>query len=153
MGNDSTVGFLALATEVGVVDPGYPLGDVRRYCATLDGTTDDTTALNNAIASAQSSGIPVVQIPRGRMRITSTITINATIVIQGVGFPPGGINDAASNLPTVCTTSTATYSSSMVRSAEWPRAAAVWTVCVSSKCPVTAFSTPARWPRKGRVWK
>lgn len=65
---------------------GYPPGDVRRYGATGDGTTDDTVAVQKAFTVAQVAG-GLISIPRGAYRITSSITLTNAggIVVQGEG--------------------------------------------------------------------
>jgi hypothetical protein len=48
----SAVGFPVLSGEPGVVDDTWPVGDLRRYATTLDGTVDNTAAVNNCKAAA-----------------------------------------------------------------------------------------------------
>lgn len=48
--------------------------DVTDYGATGDGTTDDTTAINAAIAAANAAGEGTVYFPAGDYKVTSTLT-------------------------------------------------------------------------------
>lgn len=66
----------------------YPLGplvNVVALGATMDGTTDDTTALERAVADAAISG-GVVLIPAGRMRIRRPILISGSVFGSGAGL-------------------------------------------------------------------
>jgi hypothetical protein len=69
---------------------------VNDYGATGDGTTDDTVAIQAAIAAAGASfgggSSSVVYFPRGRYRVTSTVTISRAITLRGGGHPAGGAN-------------------------------------------------------------
>jgi hypothetical protein len=56
------------------------VADVRSFGAAIDGTTDDSAALQSAIASGRE-----VYIPEGTMRINSTITLANNTVIRGSG--------------------------------------------------------------------
>ena len=69
---------------------GYPPGDVRRYGAKLDGTTDDTTAFTNALASNSS-----VSFPLGTALISSTLTIPAHVKLT-IG---GGLGNTSGSYP------------------------------------------------------
>ena len=55
--------------------------DIRSFGATLDGKTDDTAALEKAIAS----GVKVLLIPAGAIRVTRQIKLSAPITILGAG--------------------------------------------------------------------
>lgn len=57
--------------------------DVRTYGAKGDGTTNDTTAIQNAINAASTSG--KVVIPAGTYKITSMLTIPRNLVVEGAG--------------------------------------------------------------------
>lgn len=57
--------------------------DVRSYGAKGDGSTDDTTAINNAIAAAAPGS--VVFLPRGTYRTTSKINLASNITLRGEG--------------------------------------------------------------------
>lgn len=64
-------------TASGLVDADlthqYFYGDIRRYGALVDGTTDDTTAVRNALAATPSSG-GSVYFPAGTTKVTGAIT-------------------------------------------------------------------------------
>lgn len=55
--------------------------DIRSFGATLDGKTDDTAALEKAIAS----GVKVLLIPAGALCVTRLIKLSAPITILGAG--------------------------------------------------------------------
>lgn len=57
---------------------------IKDFGAVGDGTTDDTTAIQNAVTYAVSSGQKYVYAPPGAYRITSTITVGA-VSITGAG--------------------------------------------------------------------
>jgi len=59
---------------------------VLDYGAKGDGTTDDTTAIQNAVNALSTGGI--LYIPRGTYKITSSINILKTVSIQGEGSEP-----------------------------------------------------------------
>lgn len=59
---------------------------VDSYGATGDGATDDTAAINAAIAAAYAAGGGIVLFPYGNYRITSTIDLSAgKVSLMGVG--------------------------------------------------------------------
>lgn len=83
-----------LEGEVGVVAPFYTYGDVYRYGAKCDGTTDDTTALNNAITNAVAFNVPVNV--HGKMYVSETINTHGALIIgdkqptkSGAYYPDG----------------------------------------------------------------
>lgn len=58
--------------------------DVRDYGATGNGTTDDYTAINNAITACDTAGGGVVYFPHGTYSITQGLTIwNDNVVLAG----------------------------------------------------------------------
>lgn len=73
---------------VGIFGAGA-IWDVTDYGALGNGTTDDTTAITNAIAAAQTAGGGVVFFPNGTYKITSVLAITPTtsssIVLKGEG--------------------------------------------------------------------
>ncbi|MDD3926099.1 MAG: glycosyl hydrolase family 28-related protein [bacterium] len=70
-------------SNIGDVIAKKPWADVRAYGAKGDGTTDDTTAIQNAIDSFSSGGI--VFFPSGTYVITSALTVRKGIILQGSG--------------------------------------------------------------------
>lgn len=66
----------------------YPVGDVRRYGATGDGITDDTTALQDALDSSTD-----VYIPAGVYLVSSRLTVQdgGSIRGDGISFTTGSV--------------------------------------------------------------
>lgn len=61
--------------------------NVKQNGATGNGTTDDTTAINNTIALAKAAGGGIVYLPPGTYKTTATILINGdSIILAGAGF-------------------------------------------------------------------
>lgn len=71
------VSYPPLSLETGVTNPEYKYGDVRRYGATGDGATDDTTAFVNAAASRKTVLIPN---PSVSYKLASTVTFEDQLV-------------------------------------------------------------------------
>jgi hypothetical protein len=61
---------------------GYQWGDVRRYGAVGDGSTDDTTAFQNAL-SANSGQTVYVPVPSVYYKISTGLTIPTNTTVQG----------------------------------------------------------------------
>lgn len=68
---------------------------VMDYGAAADGSTDDTTAINNAITATPTGG--VLLFPVGTYRITSAISITKQITIIGQGYNSAIFIDGAIN--------------------------------------------------------
>jgi hypothetical protein len=80
------------ATQVGVASGLFNVRDAQ-FGAKGDGTTDDTAAIQAAIAAAENvSG--VVYLPRGLYKLTAALSISATIEVVGESLLPiyGSIN-------------------------------------------------------------
>lgn len=79
------VNYPPLTGETGVTDYEYGWGNVKRYGATGDGTTDDTTSFQNAIDSAAAiyAHAASIYIPSGRYVISTTITVTGGVSIIG----------------------------------------------------------------------
>lgn len=60
--------------ETGVTDASYPVGDIRRYGAAVDGSTDDATAWSNAMTSCVATGNALIA-PPGTSQVDSKITV------------------------------------------------------------------------------
>ena len=58
----------------------YPLGNVLRYGATGDGSTDDLTAINNAISAVGQGG--TVYFPKGTYAVSDTINVGTNRRIE-----------------------------------------------------------------------
>ena len=84
----------AALQELGAAGPGgVPLGwfNVTDYGATGDGTTDDTSDINSAIAALNSAGRGVLYFPAGDYLISSALTtITVACRILGDGMAAGG---------------------------------------------------------------
>lgn len=64
---------------------------VKDFGATGDGTTDDTTTIQNAINVVGSAGIyGTIYFPAGTYKITSTLNVTQPIFLQGAGAGAGG---------------------------------------------------------------
>ncbi len=78
-------------------DKGGQVWNVKAYGAVGDGTTDDTTAINNAIAALPTDG--TVFFPSGTYGISGTLTLATSqhmagpAVIKWVGAAPGSMTD------------------------------------------------------------
>lgn len=82
---------------------GRPWYDVRAFGAVGDGATDDTTALQNAIAGAVASSGGVVYFPQGIYKITKDVDISGSLTTNAsnislvgqrgatISFAPNGI--------------------------------------------------------------
>lgn len=89
--------------ETGVVNAFFEYGDVKRYGAVCDGTTDDKTAINNAISSAIALNCPVKL--HGLMYVSETINTHGALLegdkqpTESGAFYPDGIGyDYAKNM-------------------------------------------------------
>lgn len=75
------------------------------YGATGDGTTDDTSAINSAIAALNTAGAGVLYFPTGNYKTTSALTtITADGIVMGDG--PAGFDGTTDYATKVFTTST-----------------------------------------------
>jgi len=62
-----------------------PLFNVKDYGATGNGTTDDTAAINAAVAAATVAGGGVVFVPAGTYIVSGTVALAANITLEGAG--------------------------------------------------------------------
>jgi hypothetical protein len=56
------------------------------YGAAGDGTTDDTTAVRNAIVAASAAGGGIVYLPAGTYKISGTLTLGSNMELRGAGI-------------------------------------------------------------------
>ncbi len=75
----------ALATLTSKVAKGDLVYNVRDYGATGDGTTDDTTAINNALAAAGAGSVVWFPRPAAYYRITAALTVPTGVSPMGPG--------------------------------------------------------------------
>lgn len=68
--------------------------DARDYGVAADNTTDDTAALLRACQAGAQQGVPV-QLPSGRIRLGSTLTIPAGVTLLGRGGKGDARTDAS----------------------------------------------------------
>lgn len=64
---------------------GFKIGDIRRYGAKVDGATDDTLALQNALKVACIANGTRMYLPSGTTILKGTLQITATCRIEGEG--------------------------------------------------------------------
>jgi hypothetical protein len=80
------VSYPSISGETGIVKVGYPYGDVRRYGAKGDDTTDDTVAFQKAFDFSAASGYPVLinDLP---YKLNSAITLknNGVYIVRASG--------------------------------------------------------------------
>lgn len=62
-------------TSAGIIPANlrYSYGNIRRYGAVVDGTTDDSAAVRKALDLAAEDGTPVINDPPGLVKISSTV--------------------------------------------------------------------------------
>ena len=82
-----TVSKIPIANSYGFLDDEWTglVINVKNYGAVGDGSTDDTDAINAAIAAANDGDM--VFFPKGTYNISSTLTISKPIVLQGILSP------------------------------------------------------------------
>jgi hypothetical protein len=62
--------------------------NVRWYGAKGDGTTDDTPAFQRALNAAASSRVKVVRVPYGMYKLTATLAVPISVVLEGTSQKP-----------------------------------------------------------------
>jgi hypothetical protein len=78
------VALTCFTTSIICAAPGG-LYSVADYGAVADGTTDDSTAFQNAIDDADTSGGGIVVIPTGTYKLNSALRVKDNITLQGDG--------------------------------------------------------------------
>lgn len=94
--NPTTHTLTSPNVTTGNVVSGGPIIDVRYYGAVVNGTTDDTTAINNALTAASSVNGTIL-IPNGMSVLSSQITVPSNVSIQCQGQSSGFISTATTN--------------------------------------------------------
>ena len=94
-----------------LLDKGSRVFDIRTYGALVDGSTDDTTAVQNAIDAASTATGGIVFFPAGVTKVTSSITLKSHVSLVGVN---GGWNSSTGSVikTTATTGDMLSYSSS-----------------------------------------
>lgn len=77
------------------------------FGATGDGSTDDTTAIANAISAATANGGGVVYLPKGTYKITSALSVTDKITLMGAGSTTSVISTSANTFNAIELTSDA----------------------------------------------
>lgn len=98
-------GYLKFAAQSGSSSglPWFVVTDAA-YGATGDGTTDDTIAINSAIAALNAAGHGVLYFPAGTYKTTAALTtITASCTIRGDGAGDLQAQNAASTITTTAT--------------------------------------------------
>lgn len=80
----SSTSYMA-TTSLIVLDNGGQVYNVRAYGAVCDGTTDDSTAINNTITLANTKGGGTVLVPCTDVAIASTINMKSAVTLAGRG--------------------------------------------------------------------
>lgn len=60
----------------------HPHGDVRRYGAVLDGSTDDSAALTAAIGQQQAGGVDVLGVPGTTLYVSAWVALSLTAAFR-----------------------------------------------------------------------
>lgn len=69
-----------------LLDKGNLVYNVKAYLAVGDGSTDDTTAIQQAIDAAHAAGGGTVSFPAGTYKITAELTLYSDVTLQGVSM-------------------------------------------------------------------
>ena len=85
----SAVVVLALAPVAYAANGMY---NVRDYGAVGDGSTDDTTAFQNALNAANNDGGGLVTVPAGQYMIATRLNVPANVALEGVSSVPPAAN-------------------------------------------------------------
>ena len=91
-----------------------PWFDVKQYGAKGNGTTDDTTAIQNAINAALTATGGIVYFPHGKYKITDTLSITNAggLTLLGTG---GGLEDGGHGYGTAIIATTSMAGKAMIK--------------------------------------
>jgi hypothetical protein len=84
--------YAPLAGETGIVNAFYPVGDIRRYGAPMNGVSDDAPATTIAITNALALKAGTLRLPMGTIRPLSNLVASVTgaapkgLTIKGYGY-------------------------------------------------------------------
>src|SRR6266545_4800162 len=81
-----------------LADLGY---NVKAYGAVGDGTTDDTTPIQNAINAANTAGGGTVIFPAASYKITAALTVPLGVRLVGAGSNKSQLLQATAGVPIV----------------------------------------------------
>lgn len=81
-----------------LLDKGSMVFNVKAYGAVGDDSTDDTTAIANAITAATAAGGGIVFFPAGTYKITNTITLAVQVSLLGTGKKSSFIHQVTASL-------------------------------------------------------
>ena len=97
----------AQSTFTGIINDSNVSYDARSSGLHADGVTDDSTALNNAIAFAISNHYGAVQLPCGLIKINATVNLTnrSGLTLRGCGST-SAVDTGNTNLPLVTATTT-----------------------------------------------
>jgi len=109
---------------------GNPWVDVKAFGAVCDNTTDDTTAIRNAIAQVNTTG-GVVHFPNAPCKITGTLTISGAVILMGSNAVASSIYATSGDFTAVAFTGAASFGGIQNLSVFCGQGAAVTTPCVS----------------------
>lgn len=74
---------------------------MRWFGAVGQGSGNDAPAIQAAIDSALLNGYPVVLFPRGRYRVTQSVTVGGSVTLMGEGSVAGGVGDDVNSFATI----------------------------------------------------
>lgn len=94
----NTDGTLLTSALSGYAQASLAIYSVYAYGAKGDGTTDDTTAIQNTINAAQTAGGGIVYLPKGTYLVSSELSITSNnVVLAGAG--PGTLIQPSASFP------------------------------------------------------
>ena len=97
-GVSAATGVFSSTVTMGDIITKGPWVDVRAYGAKGDGTTDDTTALQNALNSVRTAG-GIVFFPSGTYLYSTPLRIGSSVTVEGAGRGLSIIKQKNNNMP------------------------------------------------------